>query len=424
MPAIERSSSSHRSQPHLAGGKKRMSQSSWLTSLRRALLTVIPMALLLASSGGAQTNHPILALDSPAPDFSLPGVVGKTHRLADYASSPILVVVFTCNHCPIAQMYEQRIQQLETDYHDRGVAVVAIQPNDPKAIRIDELDSSDISDSLDEMKIRFEYKHLHYPYLYDGETQSVTRAYGPQATPHVFIFDKDRKLRYEGRMDNSYRKEMVKTQDARDAIDALLANREVAVKHTGVFGCSTKWQEKSAARTEAIRKIDEEPVKVDMATAEDLKRLRENPAKHMVLISFWATWCGSCIDEFSDFQDTYQMYKVRDLDLVTVAANMPDEKPGVLKMLVKKHATSRNLLFASSDTAALQAAFDPTWESAVPYTVLIDADGKVLYKNLGSVDMLELRRTILANLPSDYIGFNQYWQTGPAQKEPAKSGGR
>ena len=87
---------------------------------------------------------------------------------------------------------------------------MAIEPNDPKAIRIDELDSSDISDSLEEMKIRVDYKHLHYPYLYDGETQSVTRAYGPQATPHVFIFDKDRKLRYEGRMDNSYRQEMVK----------------------------------------------------------------------------------------------------------------------------------------------------------------------------------------------------------------------
>src|ERR1700750_1353075 len=118
-------------------------------------------SLLLVSAAGGQTTHPILALGSPAPDFSLPGVDGKIHRLADYAASPVLVVVFTCDHCPIAQMYEQRIQQLETDYRDRGVAVVAIEPNDPKALRIDELDSSDISDSLEEMKIRFEYKHLH-----------------------------------------------------------------------------------------------------------------------------------------------------------------------------------------------------------------------------------------------------------------------
>jgi hypothetical protein len=112
----------------------------------------------------------------------------------------------------------------------------------------------------------------------------------------------------------------------------------------------------------------------------------------------------------------------RDFDLVTVAANMPDEKPGVQKMLEKKRATSRNLLFASEDTPALQRAFDPTWESAVPYTVLLDENGKVLYKKLGSVDILELRRTILACLPSDYSGFNKYWQSGSGDTTPAKSG--
>jgi peroxiredoxin len=385
--------------------------------MRRAFLF-----LLMTCAVWGQETHPILPLGSPAPDFALPGVDGTIHRLSDYAASPILVVVFTCNHCPIAQMYEQRIQQLDDDYRNRGVSVVAIQGNDPKAIRIDELDSSDISDTLEEMKIRVAYKHLRYTYLYGGETQSVTRAYGPQATPHTFIFDKQRKLRYEGRIDNSYRIEQVKTQDARNAIDALLANQDPPVKHTGVFGCSTKWQEKEASRKEALRKIDEQPVQLEMATADDLKKLRTNPTKHMLLVSFWATWCGSCIEEFADFEETYQMYKVRDLDLVTVAANMPDEKTGVMKMLEKKRATSRNLLFASEDTPALQRAFDPTWESAVPYTVLLDENGKVLYKKLGSVDILELRRTILANLPSDYIGFNKYWQSGSADTTPAKIG--
>lgn len=394
------------------------------TAVRHKAICGLILCGLLGAPGLAESNHPILAIGAAAPDFSLPGVDGKTHSLADYAASPILVVVFTCNHCPIAQMYERRIEELQSDYRDRGVAVVAIQPNDPKAIRIDELDSSDISDSLEEMKARVAYRHLTYPYLYDGETQTTTRAYGPQATPHVFVFDKERKLRYEGRMDNSYRIEMVKTRDARNAIDALLAGRDVGVKHTGTFGCSTKWQEKSETRLAALRKVEALPVKLEMADEAELKKLRANPSKHMTLISFWATWCGSCIDEFSDFQETYLMYQVRDLDLVTVAANMPDEKPSVMKMLEKKHATSRNLLFASEDTAALQAAFDPTWQSAVPYTVLLDASGKVVYKNLGTVDILELRRTILANLPSDYSGFNQYWQDGLAQNEHAKSGGR
>jgi peroxiredoxin len=368
---------------------------------------LIPFAVMAQTAG--QPTHPILPIGSPAPDFSLPGVDGRTHSLADYASSPIFVVVFMCNHCPIAQMYERRIQQLASDYRDKGVAVVAVEPNDPKAIRIDELDSSDLSDSLEEMKIRAEYKHIQYPYLYDGETQSVTRAYGPQATPHVFVFDQTRHLQYEGHFDNSYRIEQVKTQDARNAIDALLQHKEVAVKHTGVFGCSTKWQEKSASRIEALQKLDAQPVQLELANADELKKLRANPTGKMMLVSFWATWCGSCIHEFADLEDTYRMYSVRDLLYVTVSTNMPDEKEGVLRMLKNKHSTARNLLFASDDTAALQAAFDPKWESAVPYTILLGPDGKVLYQKLGPLDILELRRTILANLPSDYIGFNQYW---------------
>ncbi len=369
----------------------------------------ILILLLLSLAAAAQESHPILALGSPAPDFDLPGVDGKNHKLADYSASPVLVVVFACNHCPISQMYEVRIAKLAADYKDRGVAVVAIQPNDPQAIRIDELDSSDISDSLDEMKIRAQYKHLTYPYLYDGETQSVTRAYGPQATPHVFVFDGVRHLRYEGRMDDSYRAELVKTHEARDAIDSLLAHREVTVNHTGVFGCSTKWKEKAATRVEALHKIESQPVTVEMVSAADLKKLRTNPTGKTLLVSFWATWCGSCIHEFPDIEDTFRMYSVRDVELVTVAANMPDEKNGVQRILDKMHATSRNLLFDSQDTASLQAAFDPTWESAVPYTMVIAPDGKVLYRQQGSIDILELRRTILANLPSDYDGFNRYW---------------
>jgi peroxiredoxin len=290
------------------------------------------------------------------------------------------------------------------------VAVVAIQPNDPTAIRIDELDSSDMSDSLEEMKIRAQYKHLTYPYLYDGETQSVTRAYGPQATPHVFVFDRERKLRYEGRMDNSYRVEQVKSREARDAIEALLANRQPAVQHTGVFGCSTKWKEKQAAREEALRKIEAQPVKLEMATAEELKKLRANATNKMLLVSFWATWCGPCIHEFPDVQDTFRMYSVRDLDLVTVAANQPDEKASVQRILDKMHATSRNLLFASEDTAVMQAAFDPSWQSAVPYTVVIAPGGRILYQKQGDLDILELRRVILANLPAEYDGFNAYWK--------------
>jgi len=373
------------------------------------VLKTIGILVFAATSMAAET-HPILPIGSGAPDFALEGTDGKTHRLSDYAASPILAVVFTCNHCPIAQMYEQRIERLASDYEKRGVALVAIQPNDPNALRIDELDSSDTSDTLDEMKIRVRFKHLTYPYLYDGDTQQVARAYGPTATPHIFIFDGQRKLRYEGRIDDSYRIELVKTQDARNAIDALLGHREVQVKHTGAMGCSTKWSEKSADRLATLRKIEEQPVTVDLVSKEDLTKLRTNPSHQLMLVDFWATWCGSCIAEFADIEDTLRMYSDRDLSLVTVSVNMPDEQASVLRFLQKKHATSRNLLFSSTDTVGLQQAFDPAWDSAVPYTVLLSGDGKVLYKQMGTVDILELRRTILANVASEYAGFNEYWK--------------
>lgn len=373
----------------------------------RKLLTFILLSTMAAAVYG--DPHPILALGSPAPTFNLPGVDGKMHKLSDYAASPVLVVVFTCDHCPIAQMYEKRIEKLYEDYGPRGVAVVAIQGNDPKALTIDELDSSDLSDTLHDMKIRVAWKHLHYPYLYDGATQSVTRAYGPQATPHVFIFDQGRHLRYEGRFDNNYRIEKVTSEDARNAVDALLAGKPVQVGHTIAFGCSTKWQEKEALREESERKLDEQPVTVDMVDAEGLRKLRANAGDSYTLVSFWATWCGSCVAEFADMQDTLRMYSDRGFNLVTVSANQPDEKAAVLQFLQRKHATSRNLLFASDDTAALQKAFDPQWESAVPYTVLLAPGGKVLFSSTGSVDMLQLRRKILASVPAAYGGFQQYW---------------
>jgi thiol-disulfide isomerase/thioredoxin len=208
---------------------------------------LLPALFSLHALGG-EGGPPTLSLGASAPDFCLTGIDAGTHCLKDYAGSRILVVAFICNHCPTSQLYESRLKQLVTDYRDRGVAFVAIQPNGPNAVRLDEMGYTDVGDSLEDMKIRASYRRFNFPYLYDGDTQKTARAYGPSATPHVFIFDAERKLRYEGRMDNNPREPQVTKRDARDALDSLLANKPVAVARTPSVGCSTKWLYKEEGR--------------------------------------------------------------------------------------------------------------------------------------------------------------------------------
>ncbi len=345
-----------------------------------------------------EPTYPTLRLGSPAPDFKLPGADGKTYRLRDFRKAKVLAVLFTCNHCPTAQAYEARIKQLVIDYKNKGVAFVAINPNSPTGVRPDELGYTDLDDTLDSMKIRAKHHKFNFPYLDDGPTEAVSRQYGPVATPHVFLFDAARKLRYQGRIDNNEREDLVKSRDTRHALDALLAGQEPPVTETKVFGCSTKWDYKTEANRRWLEKVHKEPVTLSLADAAVLKELRANKSGKVRLVNIWATWCGPCVSEFDELVETHLRFRNRDFELVTVSGQFPHEQAGVLAFLKKHHASTRNLLFGETDKYKLIEALDPDWNGALPHTLLLGPGGEVLLRQTGEIDFLELRRKIVPAL--------------------------
>jgi thiol-disulfide isomerase/thioredoxin len=365
------------------------------------ILSILLLVIITTVTAFADKDVKSLALGSAAPDFKLPGTDGRTYTLKDFADAKFLLVIFTCNHCPTAQYYEDRIKKLTDDYKSKGVAVVAIMPNDDKGVRLDELGYTDLGDSLEEMKTRAEYKQFNFPYLYDGERQETTTSYGPQATPHAFLFDSERKLQYAGRIDDSERLEFMKTQDLRAALDALTAGKDIAVKQTKTFGCSIKWADKRADAKRYLDKLATEPVNIEPVDAAGLKALRKNPTGKLLLINFWATWCGPCVTEFPELITINRMYRQRAFEMITVAAHTPDEKTEALAFLKKQQSSGRNLMFGGTDKYELMEAFDPDWTGALPYTMLLSADGQVIYKEQGTIDVLELKRAIVRSLKED-----------------------
>jgi peroxiredoxin len=173
-----------------------------------------------------------LPLGSSAVDFDLKGIDGKNHSLASFFDEKALVVVFSCNHCPYVQAYEDRMVQIQKDYSPKGVALVAINSND---------DTGYPEDSYPNMIKRAKERGFNFPYLRD-ETQETAKKYGAICTPHVFAFDQKRRLQYKGRIDDNRNPELVKTKDLRNALDAILASKKPAVQETRPFGCSVKWK--------------------------------------------------------------------------------------------------------------------------------------------------------------------------------------
>jgi peroxiredoxin len=188
----------------------------------------VTAAILLAATSCQAAGK--LKVGDKAPSWSgIVGVDDKQHSLSDYKDAKAIVLVFTCNHCPVAKAYEDRLIQLQNDYKGKGVQLIAVNVNNIEA------------DRLDKMKVRAEEKGFTFPYLYDS-SQKMGVDYGATVTPHVFILDQDRNVAYIGSVDDSQKPEKVTQHYVRDALDALLKGEKPKTAETLAFGCTIKYE--------------------------------------------------------------------------------------------------------------------------------------------------------------------------------------
>ncbi len=360
-----------------------------------------------------------LTIGDRAPDFTLPGIDGRDWSLSDFADEKILMVYFTSNHCPVCHAHDPRLVQLLARLKGKSIAVVAINPNSGDGLRPDELGYSKYDDSFEDMTPYAKDEGFTFPYLYDGETQSVAKKYGCLATPHVFLFDQDRKLQYKGRFDDSRFPDpaTVTKQDTRDALLAMLSGQSVPTPVTKPFGCSTKWREKITRVEQDEKDWASAEVTLDNIDAAGVAKLAKNDSNKYRLFNVWSTTCAPCVKEFPGLTKVARRMGLRNFELITISTDLPKDRSAVVDFLSRHRAVtpkkiakslesegrkSNNYLYTDASMERLIDALDPKWEGPQPHSVLVAPGGKIVFRHNGPIEADELLDALLKEMSTGY----------------------
>ena len=350
-------------------------------------------------------NKPrVMKTGETLPYFKLQAVNGKVYTNKDF-NKKVLAIIFLSNHCPTAQAYEKRIIKLYNKYKDL-VDFVLVTSNSPKALNPDELRYTDYGDTIQDTLARSKEIGLKIPYLYDADKQYLATALGALTTPHIFIFDEKRELYYNGAIDNApnhHRNKITKPKKlyAENAINSILKNKVLDVRETRPTGCSTKWLYKAKIVEQKEKKFLQKKVHLKTIVLKNLANFMNKEDGRYKVFKFWATWCQSCIEDFPIYREIMRQYDGRNIDFYTISLDEEVAHQKVLevlneenmalphrfaKRLKKRGEITNNYRLTISDIETIAKKIDPKWRGPIPYMIITDPKGKIVYRHEGSFD--------------------------------------
>ncbi|MCI0338300.1 MAG: redoxin domain-containing protein [Acidobacteria bacterium] len=341
--------------------------------MKRTLIGfAISLSLLIAlDARSTVTARSAPVIGQAVPDFTLTDLKGKKHSLKDYRGK-IVALAFIGTQCPISNDYNARMRAISEDYAGKNVVFLGVNSN--------------FNEPLSEVKKHAAKNNLGFTILKDNGNK-VADAYGAQRTPEMFLVDSEGVLRYHGRIDNSREVRRVNRQDLRVALDELLAGKPVSVTDGKAFGCVIKRvQTAKEFKAGKIQAKNFEP-KIGLLKPVDFDKFKNAEKGNVLVINFWATWCGPCVAEFPELVAIDSKYRDKGVKMVAISADeVADIKSKVIPFVKEQKAMFNILVQDTEDPEEMMAVVDKNWQGTLPATFVYDKQGNLAYTRYGVID--------------------------------------
>jgi peroxiredoxin len=347
------------------------------------LILALSTSLVLASQGRSSAA-PASMTGQPAPDFALPDLQGKMHALKDYRGR-ITVIGFLGVECPVSNAYTDRLRALASDYQSRNVVFLGINPN--------------VTEDIAAIRAHAAKNKFHFTLLKD-EGSRVADALGATFTPEVYVIDGDGVLRYHGPIDNAPDRQRLKRSHLREALNELLAGKAVSVTEPKTFGCAIKRTKDAQAKTKSANRSATQP-SVALLKPADFARLRQQAAGSVLVVNFWATWCGPCVVEFPEFVMLDDKYRAKGVKIAGISFDeTSDINSKVIPFIKEAKARFDIYVLEAEDPQEMIDAVTKEWAGALPATFVYDRQGKLTYQRFGIIDRDQLIAALESALKS------------------------